>query len=76
MYLGVLSLKVKEMKAKINRKALHFKNLHGEGNHQQNENKRYWIIGNICKWYDLYGINIQHIQAIYVIQHHKKNQPY
>ena len=44
-----------------------------KGNNQQNEKTTNRMRENICKWYDLQGVNIQ--KAAHVAQYHKTKQP-
>ena len=36
--------------------------MHSKGNHWQNNKATYGMEENVCKWYDLQGVNIQNKQ--------------
>ena len=43
--------------------------MHNKGNYQQNEKTTYGMGGNICKWCNQQGVNIQNIQTAHITQY-------
>ena len=48
--------------------------MHSKGNHWQNNKATYGMEENVCKWYDLQGVNIQNKQMTNTTQYQTNKQ--